>query len=77
MEHAAPGHVALVRELLIDVLTRDQLTVLADGLVEPADACSPRTRRTYRHADSRRPWARRGLDESAPHRPPGPSAPQA
>jgi DNA-binding MarR family transcriptional regulator len=34
MERAAPGHVALVRELLIDVLTRDQLTALADGLGE-------------------------------------------
>lgn len=29
---AAPGHVALVRELLIDVLTREQLAVLAEGL---------------------------------------------
>ncbi|WP_377272212.1 MarR family winged helix-turn-helix transcriptional regulator [Peterkaempfera sp. SMS 1(5)a] len=28
---AAPGHVALVRRLLIDVLSREQLTVLADG----------------------------------------------
>ncbi len=34
MERAAPGHVALVRELLIDVLTRDQLTAIADGLGE-------------------------------------------
>ncbi|MFE6869384.1 MarR family winged helix-turn-helix transcriptional regulator [Kitasatospora sp. NPDC057692] len=32
LREAAPGHVALVRELLIDVLTREQLTVLADGL---------------------------------------------
>lgn len=29
---AAPGHVALVRELLIDVLDRDQLASLAAGL---------------------------------------------
>lgn len=29
---AAPGHVALVRELLIDVLDRDQLAALATGL---------------------------------------------
>jgi DNA-binding MarR family transcriptional regulator len=34
LEQAAPGHVALVRELLIDVLTRDQLTAIADGLGE-------------------------------------------
>ena len=34
MERAAPGHVALVRELFIDVLTRDQLTAIADGLGE-------------------------------------------
>jgi DNA-binding MarR family transcriptional regulator len=34
LERAAPGHVATVRELLIDVLTRDQLTALADGLGE-------------------------------------------
>ncbi|WP_055590360.1 MarR family winged helix-turn-helix transcriptional regulator [Peterkaempfera griseoplana] len=31
LEAAAPGHVALVRRLLIDVLSREQLTVLADG----------------------------------------------
>ncbi len=34
VRRAAPGHVALVRELLIDVLSREQLTVLADGLGE-------------------------------------------
>ncbi|WP_410617070.1 MarR family winged helix-turn-helix transcriptional regulator [Amycolatopsis sp. lyj-109] len=34
LEEAAPGHVALVRELLIDVLTPDQLHALADGLGE-------------------------------------------
>ncbi|AXI81190.1 MarR family winged helix-turn-helix transcriptional regulator [Peterkaempfera bronchialis] len=32
LHSAAPGHVALVRRLLIDHLTRDQLAVLADGL---------------------------------------------
>ncbi|MED7948587.1 MULTISPECIES: MarR family transcriptional regulator [unclassified Streptomyces] len=32
LREAAPGHVALVRELLIDVLSREQLTVLAQGL---------------------------------------------
>lgn len=32
LRQAAPGHVALVRELLIDVLTREQLAVLAEGL---------------------------------------------
>lgn len=31
---AAPGHVALVRELLVDVLTPQQLRALADGLGE-------------------------------------------
>lgn len=34
LERAAPGHVALVRELLIDVLTPGQLQALADGLGE-------------------------------------------
>jgi DNA-binding MarR family transcriptional regulator len=34
LERAAPGHVALVRELLIDVLTPEQLRALADGLGE-------------------------------------------
>ncbi|SED00669.1 DNA-binding transcriptional regulator, MarR family [Amycolatopsis tolypomycina] len=34
LERAAPGHVALVRELLIDVLTPDQLRAVADGLGE-------------------------------------------
>ena len=34
LERAAPGHVALVRELLIDVLTPAQLSALADGLGE-------------------------------------------
>ncbi len=32
LRQAAPGHVALVRELLIDVLSREQLAVLAEGL---------------------------------------------
>jgi DNA-binding MarR family transcriptional regulator len=32
LESAAPGHVAAVRELLIDVLTPDELTAVADGL---------------------------------------------
>jgi DNA-binding MarR family transcriptional regulator len=34
LERAAPGHVALVRELFIDVLSVDQLRALADGLDE-------------------------------------------
>jgi DNA-binding MarR family transcriptional regulator len=34
LEQAAPGHVAVVREALIDVLTPEQLAVLADGLGE-------------------------------------------
>jgi DNA-binding MarR family transcriptional regulator len=34
LERAAPGHVTLVRELLIDVLTPDQLATLADALGE-------------------------------------------
>ncbi|MEV4052517.1 MarR family transcriptional regulator [Amycolatopsis sp. NPDC049688] len=34
LERAAPGHVALVRELLIDVLTPEQLDALANGLGE-------------------------------------------
>jgi DNA-binding MarR family transcriptional regulator len=34
LEKAAPGHVALVRQLLIDVLTPEQLTAVAEGLGE-------------------------------------------
>ena len=34
LRRAAPGHVALVRELLIDVLKPEQLAVLADALDE-------------------------------------------
>lgn len=34
LEEAAPGHVAAVRELFIDVLTPEQLAVIADGLGE-------------------------------------------
>lgn len=34
LEQAAPGHVALVRELFIDAFTPDQLRALADGLDE-------------------------------------------
>ncbi|MEU9343871.1 MarR family transcriptional regulator [Streptomyces sp. NPDC048278] len=36
LERAAPGHVALAREAFIDVLTPQQLSVLADGLDEVA-----------------------------------------
>jgi hypothetical protein len=45
LDRAAPGHVALVRELLIDALTPRQLAAIADGLGEVArrlhDAGSP------------------------------------
>jgi DNA-binding MarR family transcriptional regulator len=34
LDRAAPGHVALVRELLIDVLTPEQRAAIADGLGE-------------------------------------------
>ncbi|MFF5486722.1 MarR family winged helix-turn-helix transcriptional regulator [Streptomyces virginiae] len=34
LEEAAPGHVATVREILVDVLTTEQLDALADGLGE-------------------------------------------
>ncbi|MFG1793346.1 MarR family winged helix-turn-helix transcriptional regulator [Nocardia sp. NPDC049149] len=36
LEAAAPGHVALVRDLLIDVLTVEQRKAIADGLGEVA-----------------------------------------
>lgn len=36
LDAAAPDHVALVRDLLIDVLTPTQVTALADGLGEVA-----------------------------------------
>ncbi|GAA2438484.1 MarR family winged helix-turn-helix transcriptional regulator [Streptomyces macrosporus] len=34
LHRAAPGHVAAVREVLVDVLDRDQLAVLAEALGE-------------------------------------------
>ena len=34
LDQAAPGHVALVRELIIDVLTEEQREAIADGLGE-------------------------------------------
>lgn len=34
MRRAAPGHVSLVRELVIDALTQKQLDVLAEGFAE-------------------------------------------
>ena len=34
LDRAAPGHVALVRELIVDVLTPDQRDAIADGLGE-------------------------------------------
>jgi DNA-binding MarR family transcriptional regulator len=43
LEQAAPGHVALVRELLIDVLTPDQLANLADALGEVSRRAATRT----------------------------------
>jgi DNA-binding MarR family transcriptional regulator len=43
LEQAAPGHVALVRELLIDVLTASQLAVLADALGEVSRRAAART----------------------------------
>ena len=54
LEKAAPGYVTLVRELLIDVLTREQLSTLADGLgevsrrmlVSPPDGLAPRSAQT-------------------------------
>jgi hypothetical protein len=54
LEEAAPGYVALVRELLIDVLTAEQLSALADGLgevsrrmlVSPADIPWARSEQT-------------------------------
>jgi DNA-binding MarR family transcriptional regulator len=36
LAQAAPGHVGTVRALLIDVLTEQQLAVVADGLGEVA-----------------------------------------
>jgi DNA-binding MarR family transcriptional regulator len=41
LAQAAPGHVAAVRGLLIDVLTGEQLTVLADALGEVARRLGP------------------------------------
>ena len=43
LEQAAPGHVTLVRELLIDVLTPDQLATLADALGEVSRRAATRT----------------------------------
>ncbi|ATL70870.1 MarR family winged helix-turn-helix transcriptional regulator [Nocardia terpenica] len=41
LEQAAPGHVAAVRELFVDVLTPGQLTALADGLGEVGRRLTP------------------------------------
>jgi DNA-binding MarR family transcriptional regulator len=43
LEQAAPDHVALVRELLIDVLTPGQLANLADALGEVSRRAATRT----------------------------------
>jgi DNA-binding MarR family transcriptional regulator len=43
LEQAAPGHVTLVRELLIDVLTPGQLANLADALGEVSRRAATRT----------------------------------
>jgi DNA-binding MarR family transcriptional regulator len=43
LEQAAPGHVTLVRELLIDVLTPGQLATLAGALGEVSRRASTRT----------------------------------
>ena len=43
LEQAAPGHVTLVRELLIDVLTPGQLASLADALGEVSRRAATRT----------------------------------
>ena len=43
LERAAPGHVTLVRELLIDVLSPDQLATLADALGEVSRRAATRT----------------------------------
>jgi DNA-binding MarR family transcriptional regulator len=43
LEQAAPGHVALVRELLIDILTPGQLANLADALGEVSRRAATRT----------------------------------
>ncbi len=43
LEQAAPGHVALVRELLIDVLTPEQLANLADALGEVSRRAATRS----------------------------------
>lgn len=38
LDHGAPEHVALVRSSLIDLLSRDQLAALTDGLTTVRDA---------------------------------------
>ena len=43
LEQAAPGHVTLVRELLIDVLSPGQLATLADALGEVSRRAATRT----------------------------------
>ncbi|MEV8533633.1 MarR family transcriptional regulator [Streptomyces sp. NPDC051211] len=43
LREAAPGHVGAVRELLIDVLSPEQLTAIADGLGEVTRRLRART----------------------------------
>nr|WP_107907451.1 MarR family transcriptional regulator [Streptomyces chartreusis] len=49
LERAAPGHVALVRKLLIDVLTPRQLATVADGLGEVVQRMQDGEAGTARH----------------------------
>ncbi|WP_216910602.1 MarR family transcriptional regulator [Nocardia sp. NBC_01377] len=55
LDKAAPGHVAQVRELLIDVLTPTQITALADGLGEVARRIQEGSPRAGRAPTTRRP----------------------
>ncbi|MFC4497014.1 hypothetical protein ACFPA8_23050 [Streptomyces ovatisporus] len=41
LDEAAPGHVAAVREALIDVLDREELRLLAEGLGRVARRLDP------------------------------------
>ncbi|WP_446221978.1 MarR family winged helix-turn-helix transcriptional regulator [Nocardia sp. IBHARD005] len=53
LRHAAPGHVGLVREAFIDVLTPEQLRAIAEGLGKVAHRMqSPTAERPGRHGRS-------------------------
>ncbi|MFD9114280.1 MarR family winged helix-turn-helix transcriptional regulator [Streptomyces bottropensis] len=64
LERAAPDHVEMVRELLIDVLTPDQVKALADGLGEASRRMAAGPGETRPAADGTA-WSGAGAEAAA------------